>query len=812
MKYYVLIIMSCFINMTYSQNCKSKFFGEVHDFHDGTPMIAASIYIENLDKYTSTDIDGNFSFDNLCDGKITVVVSHLSCETKRFDIQISGDTFYEVNLEHHIEELNEVKVKGASNSKLTKTSQETIIKAKTIERYSASSLGDALKEVAGVSSINTGNTIVKPMINGLHSSRILILNNNVRQQDQEWGVEHAPNIDINSAGQISVIKGSGTLAYGGDAIGGVVVINPNRVISNDTLYGRTIIGGQTNGRGYNISSTLNKNYSSGWFAQVQGSYRKNGDFKAPDYNLTNTGLDSKGLTTRFGKKKFKSGFEVYYSYLNNEIGVLGTSHIGSTFDLVRAINSGQPILIEDFSYDINTPKQNVTHHLAKVNYYKRFQNFGKVNLQYDYQHNQRLEFDVRIGDRKNIPAIDLTLQTHTILADVNLDSNLNQKVNFGLMGRFQDNFANPDTGVRRLIPDYEKYDFGIYSTAEWKLNDDLIVDAGIRYDFNKIDAKKFYRKSRWEERGYNIDFQNIIIASVIGSQVFNGVIDPNAQEYLTNPVFDYHNISGSVGAKYSINDNNQILFNYSLASRPPNASELFSDGLHHSAARFELGNIRFDKEIANRVSGSYTYNNSKFSFLTEVFYNRIKDYIYLKPLDFILTNRGPFPIWAYEQTNAELFGIDISATYNFTDTWQWKNKTAFIKGYDLKADLPLIDIPSFNTMNQITYNHEAWHNFSASLKSEWVFEQNEYPDFNFEIENQLTEEIISVDISSPPPAYHLLHFYSEATFALSKKTNLNIALGVNNLLNTSYRNYLNRLRFFADDLGRNITLQLQLKY
>lgn len=792
----IAIAYSCF---SYSQDCTYTFLGELSDFHDGTPIVSATIHITEHDRYIVSDFNGKFKIENLCSGTITLKISHVGCETKVVSYEIDGDTHKSIQIEHHIEELDEISITGESSKKETKTAQETVLKANTLKKYSALNLGEALKEVSGVSSINTGNSIVKPIINGMHSSRLLILNNNVRLQDQEWGIEHAPNIDINSAAQISVIKGSGALAYGGDAIGGVIVVNPNRVIKKDTLYGRTIIGGQSNGRGYNISSTLNKSYSSGWFANIQGSIKQNGDFKAPDYNLTNTGLKSHAFTVNAGKKRFESGFEVFYSYLDNEIGILGASHIGSTFDLGRAINLEQPSLINDFSYDINAPKQEVTHHLAKASYYKRFKNFGKINLQYDYQNNQRFEFDVRIGDRRNIPAVDLKLQTHTFLADINLDANLNRKINFGIMGRFQDNFANPDTGVRRLIPDYEKYDFGAYTTAEWQISDDLIFDAGLRYDFNRIDAKKFYLKSRWEERGYDVDFLNIIIEEF-------------PTQFLTNPVFNFHNISASTGLKYNINDSNQIIFNYSLASRPPNVSELFSDGLHHSAARFELGNLRFDKEIANRLSASYAYNSSKFNLLTEVFYSRINNFIYLRPFDFILTNRGPFPLWQYQQTNAQLFGIDITATYNITDALQWQNKTAFIKGYDLETDLPLIDIPSFNTTNQVTYNNEAWYNFSTSLKSEWVFKQNEFPDFNFEIEDQLTGEMTLIDISTPPPAYHLLHLYSEATFSFTEKSNLKVALGINNLLNTSYRNNLNRLRYFADDLGRNITLQLELNY
>ncbi len=792
----LIIAFSCF---SYSQDCNYTFLGELDDFHDGSPIESATIYIKEKDRYIVSDFDGKFKIEDLCAGTLTLTISHIGCETKTMSYDINSDTFKKILIEHHVEELNEVSVSGQTTRKETTTAQETVIKASTLRKYSSLNLGDALKEVAGVSSINTGNTIVKPMINGMHSSRLLILNNGVRLQDQEWGIEHAPNIDINSANQISVIKGSGALAYGGDAVGGVIVINPSRVILKDTLYGQTIVGGQTNGRGFNISSTLNKNYSSGWFAQIQGSYKRNGDFKAPDYNLTNTGLSSKGISAQFGKKKFESGFEVYYSFLDNEIGILGASHIGSVFDIERAINSGQPLLIEDFSYDIDAPKQKITHHLAKVNYFKRFQGFGKVSLQYDYQYNQRLEFDVRIGDRRNIPAIDLTLQTHSILADVNLDSNLDRKINFGIMGRYQNNFADPDTGVRRLIPDYDKYDFGIYATTEWRLNDNLLVDAGLRYDFNRIDAKKFYRISRWEERGYNEDFSDIIVEEL-------------ATQLLTNPVFNFHNISASAGVRYDFNESHQILFNYSLASRPPNPSELFSDGLHHSAARFELGDLRFDKEVANRISLSYSYNTSRLRLLSEVFYNRITDFIYLRPFDFILTGRGPFPIWEYQQTDAELFGIDLTVSYDITDAFQLQNKTSLTKGYDLEVDLPLIDIPPFSTTNQITYNNKAWYNFSASLKSEWVFEQNEFPNFNFEVEDQLTGEMILLDISTPPPAYHLLHFYSEATFALGEKTDLNVGLGINNLFDTSYRNYLNRLRFFADDLGRNITLQLQLNY
>ncbi|TGV04670.1 TonB-dependent receptor [Flavivirga rizhaonensis] len=799
MKYYILIVACCFINIVHNQNCDSRFYGEVHDFHDGSPIIAATIYIETLDKYTTTDIDGKFSIANLCDGKLTVSISHLGCETKRLDIQINGDSFYVINLEHHIEELNEVKVEGKTITKLTKTSQETLLKTDAIERFGAFSLGDALKQISGVSSINTGNSIVKPVINGLHSSRIIVMTNGVRLQDQEWGIEHAPNIDLNTVGSVNVIKGADALAYGGDAIGGVIVLQPFNVSLKDSLYGKTIISGHTNGRGFSLNSSLTKTYKKGWYLGAQATMKRFGDFETPDYNLTNTGLNSKGFSIKSGYKTFERGFNIYYSYLNNDIAILKSSHIGSIEDLVNAINSQQPLVVEDFSYTIEAPRQDVTHQIIKADFYKRFKKFGRLQVQYDFQNNQRFEYDIRVGDDRDKPAIDLTLKTHTIRTNLKVDSKSDRTYKFGLNVGYQNNFANPETGVRRLIPDYDKYDAGAFAISDFRLSEKTNLNFGLRYDFSRIDAKKFYLTSRWEERNYDADFSNIVIDD-LGSQL------------LTNPVFDYHNISASAGIAYKINDNNSFIFNYGLSNRAPNPSELFSDGLHHSAARIELGDLRMKQETSNRISGTYKYNRNALSINLEAFYNHINDYIFIEPTGTELTIRGAFPVWSYNQTNASLLGLDVTANYKFNEHWLLNNKSSFIKGRDLTKKQALIDMPSFKTVNILGYSNKKWLQLNTELQSELVLRQNEFPDNNFDVYIPTIDSEVLLDISSPPPTYHLLHFQSDITLNLSKQTNLNIGLNITNLFNTSYREYLNRLRYFADDLGRNIMLQVKFNY
>ena len=105
MKLNLLIVALSIFSTIHSQNCKYTFIGEVIDFHDATPMSGATVHIETLDRYTTGDINGKFSIKNLCNGKLTLVISHVGCETKRVDIEIIGDTFKTIIMEHHLEEL-----------------------------------------------------------------------------------------------------------------------------------------------------------------------------------------------------------------------------------------------------------------------------------------------------------------------------------------------------------------------------------------------------------------------------------------------------------------------------------------------------------------------------------------------------------------------------------------------------------------------------------------------------------------------------------------------------------------------------------
>ena len=102
----------------------------------------------------------------------------------------------------------------------------------------------------------------------------------------------------------------------------------------------------------------------------------------------------------------------------------------------------------------------------------------------------------------------------------------------------------------------------------------------------------------------------------------------------------------------------------STAWRAPNVNELYSDGLHHGAARIEKGDSSLAPERANSLMTGVSYSKSKWSFEVGLYTKLINDFIYLQPTyPPQLTIRGAFPSFRFSQTNARLNGADISIGY-----------------------------------------------------------------------------------------------------------------------------------------------------
>ncbi len=155
------------------------------------------------------------------------------------------------------------------------------------------------------------------------------------------------------------------------------------------------------------------------------------------------------------------GFDVSYSGINQDFGIYRGAHLGNGYDIYKAMTLGQPYFLDDFNYTIGYPKQNVEHHIAKISAYKRFADFGKITFQYSFQLNRRKEYDIRKGELKDTPSMDLRLITHSASL-THLIERSKWSLESGISAGFQDNYPNPATEVRRLIPDYYRYDAGAF--------------------------------------------------------------------------------------------------------------------------------------------------------------------------------------------------------------------------------------------------------------------------------------------------------------------------------------------------------------
>jgi iron complex outermembrane receptor protein len=337
-------------------------------------------------------------------------------------------------------------------------------------------LGDALKQITGVTVLQTGASISKPVIHGLHSNRVLIMNNGIRQEGQQWGSEHAPEIDPFIAKRMTVVKGAAGVRYGSDAIGGVILVEPEELPKNGKINGELNTAAFSNARMGVVSGTLQggipKWEGFGW--RIQGTLKNGGNIRTPDYFLANTGIQEQNFSVTAGYRTGKVGVEAFYSQFQTNVGIFSGSHIGSTSDLLNVIKNGEPFIKVDFNRQIERPNQLISHNLLKIKTFRNF-NGNRLNLIVGRQYNRRAEYDLHGPQATTNPALLFRLTTFT--GDLTFEHKpIASKVNgqVGLSGLYQYNF----TDGRPLIPDFEQKNLGLF----------LIVDCldSVRVDVSAV--------------------------------------------------------------------------------------------------------------------------------------------------------------------------------------------------------------------------------------------------------------------------------------------------------------------------------------
>ncbi|TAH00890.1 MAG: TonB-dependent receptor [Sphingobacteriales bacterium] len=761
-----IIIAITFTNAL-AQNCNNLIFGTIKDAKTKEILPGASISIKEVKQFSIVEEDSHYHFNQLCNGKYTLQISFVGYQNKDISFEIKK-TATEINvfLTPISSQLSQVNVQGqVALHKLLQTQSQ--IKGKDLELSQGLSLGEALKAIPGLSSIQTGPSISKPVIHGLHSNRVLIYNNGVRLEGQQWGSEHAPEIDPFIANQITVVKGAASVLYGSDALGGVILVEPKPLEFNKTLKGNVnLVGMSNNGMGAIstlVEDAMGKNANFAW--RLQSTVKIAGNSKTPDYYMQNTGFNEKNAALTFGYKGDKFNAELFASTFNTKLGIFTGSHIGSTTDLTNAINQPEPLAIyqSNLNYKIDRPYQNVSHNLVKLKISYPLGDVGMLHAQYSTQQNNREEYDVVRGSVGKGYQLKFDLNTQN--AEICLDHSLlpGLQGNMGLQGMYQQNYYDG----RDLIPFFTSYNGGIFLIEKYTKNK-LSVEGGLRYDYKYMQAR--VRQNRKDSKSPEIQ-----------------------------PKFNFDRVSVTLGAAYQILSDVKWSNTLAKAWRPPAINELFSDGLHHGSASYEKGDINLKEESSLNFTSGISKTNGKLTGEISAYVNHIDNYIYLKPdLQPVLTVQGAFLAFSYTQVNARFTGVDFFTQYQFNNFFKTAIKYSLVRAYNLANNKHLEFIPPDkislilqakindtkkvkNTSLDVTINHFAkqWRVLAA---------QDFAPTPN-------PATLVNVDLSSQI-------FWG--------KNHFNISLSCINAFNTRYRDYLNRFRYYADETGRNFILRLQV--
>lgn len=746
-----------------AQECTWHLHGQLLDEHDGEPLVLANIYVENTGQGTYSDEQGHFILTGMCAGPHTLIISHLQCQTQKIVLTLSGDTTVTWYLEHHEHALSAVTISGIRiGQEQSHTSH--VITGHSLDKLAGKSLGEMLTTVSGVTAIRTGPGIVKPMVHGLYGQRIQTIINGLVQEGQQWGVEHAPEVDPAMAGSISVIKGAAAIKYGGSASAAAIIIDPEPLPTDVHTHGQVQLTGMSNNRLMQLSSLLEGGFSAAnrWRWRVMVTSKLSGDSHAPNYNLSNTGQRELNVGWSAGYNGIKDALHVDFLSYNAQYGILRGAHIGNLSDLYAAINRKEPFFTRPFTYAIQNPQQRVHHQMIKGKYSLAWQDRHTLKILYGFQLNQRQEFDVRRGDRDKKPALDLNLLSHQL--DVSNTWQVTEHFNHegGVFFSFINNRNVPGTGVSPLIPNYRTIRPAIYQIVRWS-RPTLEWDGGLRYEYQWLQAKYF------------------------------------EQNTLKTPIHNFHNFALSTGVLLWPKDRLNLRFNLGWNGRNPQVNELYSQGLHHSSALIEEGDQNLTPESSFKLTQTLTYEPKKEWHLELTnYWHYLEDFIYLRPLpEPRLTVRGAFPVYAYTQNNTRLWGLDFSSHLGLADWMHWDSKFYLVRGQNLEENKPLALMPAdrwMNTLEFILPTRRINRSKELSFSGYQVWQQKRYP------ENE--------DFAPAPAGYFLM----DVQFATDWQWGvyaLKIQIGIQNIFNTAYRDYLNRLRYYADDTGRNLELRIK---
>lgn len=658
-----------------------------------------------------------------------------------------------------------------------------VVQTRTVDRIAGEKI-DAMrgKDLAGfVESVNGGRTLgsgnyAKPILRGQNGPRVTIIQNGSKHASQSWGLDHAPEIDPFAAAEVTVVQGAAGVEFGSESIGGVVILEPPKPPALPGVEASADLVGATNNRllagSLSVRTRLPGDFR-GLTLRLQSSFTRSSNYQTPTYDLDNTATEIFGLSAGVGYEWGSSKIEASYDLYDAFLGVYTGFQSANLAQFNAAREQGVPFQIDNFeqSYDIDRPFQDVVHDTARLRWTQSLTDSSTLTVAYSFQRDQREERDrvrARLAAR---PQVGFDLEAHDVSATLAGAFG----GSFEVKGGGELRVENSDFfGTTRLIADYRAVRGGAFGLLR-VVEEAYELELGMRFDAQSLQSDQAQR------------------------------IDPRGRPRIERE-FDFAAVTVTGGAIIPLAPEWTLRAQLASAARMPAINELTIDGGSPGIAVFIVGNEQLDTEDAYEGSVDLSASTEYFDLSASVFASYISDYIYFSPgLNPVgnprveVTAQGPLLSFEYTQIDAAFIGTNLQAGLRPFPFLEWRGRVSVIRGENVTADTGLQLVPPDRVENRLTLRStNQWGPLvDTFFFVEHVFNRRQD---NFDIRQ---------DFDPPPDAYHLVN----AGLGLGWKVDDQIVrLSVEgfNLLDQSYRDYLSRLRYFADEPGRNITVRLHV--
>ena len=755
---------------------KASLRGTITDAIDGSSVVGASIYFPTLRVGTVTNQEGIYTIDDLPAIKTTVQVSYVGHQTVIQEVDLRTTSTLDFVLRENNAMLGEVVVTGLTGSALAEKSPTpvSVLNTRFLQETSSTNLIDAIAHEPGVAQITTGSGISKPVIRGMGYNRIVVVNDGVRQEGQQWGDEHGIEVDGQSVGSVEILKGPASLMYGSDALAGVLILHDEPLLPLGHMHANAGAEYQTNNGlfDYTLNFAGNKNnvvWDVRWSQKMAHAYKNKYDGYVYGSQFRERALSGMlGLNRSWGFSHLKlSAYHTTPGIIEGERDETGAFVkpvlIDGEPDEVRATS-------DDFhSYAHPMPYQQVYHYKA-VSENSFVVGDGTLKAMVGYQQNRREEYEeVEAPDEAG-----LQLHLHTVNYDVHYLSPDRDGWKFatGISGMWQ---HSENQGEEFLIPDYRLFDIGAFASVTRSLGR-LTLSGGLRYDRRHLHS--YALMDEGEER-----FEDF-------SRNFDG-------------------LTGSLGVIYNLADGLNLRLNLSRGFRAPNISELGANGVHEGTFRYELGNHDLKPEYSWQGDLGIDYSSKVFSAQLSLFANHIDNYIFLEKLEGMILDGEE--VYQNKGSDARLWGgevlVDIHPVepLHFQNTFSYVNATRLHQTGDAKY-LPMTPAPRWTSdlRYDIIRDGQTLNNLYVSVGIEHHFRQNHFYGVG--------------GTETATPAYTLLNASAGVDVMHRGRTLFSVFLTGTNLTNAAYQSHLSRLKYAAMNectlrrgvfnMGRNFGLKV----